>query len=63
MNALTYVKKRYSRVFTMPIKAGRDAFEATISLIGGKNSANSSGTVSINDVNQDTQLETDMKLY
>lgn len=47
----------------MPIKAGRDAFEATISLIGGKNSANSSGTVSINDVNQDTQLETDMKLY
>jgi len=47
----------------MPIKAGRDVYEATISLIGGKNTANSSGTVSINDVNQDTQLETDMKLY
>ena len=52
--ALTYVKKRYSRVFTMPIKAGRDVYEATISLIGGNNTANSTGTITINDVNQDT---------
>ena len=47
----------------MPVPEGKDVYEATISLIGGNNTANSTGTVTINDTNQDTQLETDMKLY
>lgn len=61
--AMTYVKKKYTRVFVMNPPVASDVFQATVSLIGGKNNQDPNNTASLFDVNQDTQLETDMTLY
>ena len=58
--AMTYVHKKYTRVFQMLPEPGTDLFEATVSLIGGKNNSDVNNTATLFDVNQDTQLETDM---
>ena len=60
---MTWIRKKYTKVITAEIDAGKDAWERTISLIGGKNSNDLNGTVSLVDVNQDNQLRTDMGLY
>lgn len=48
----------------MTVEAGAEAFESTISLIGGRNTNGvPADTITLNDVNQDNQLQTDMSLY
>jgi len=48
----------------MEVEDGSDAFEKTVSLIGGRNSTGvATDTVTLSDVNQDDQLRTDMELY
>ena len=46
------IRKKYTRVFTMEVEDGSDAFEKTISLIGGRNSTGvPSDSVTLGDVN------------
>lgn len=65
--ALTYVRKRYTKVFTMDVTGSpsQDTWERTISHIHNRN-ANASDvndTITLFDVDQDDQLSTDMELY
>ena len=61
--AMTWIRKKYTRVFTMDAEAGSDVWEQTVSLIGGRNATAPADTVTLTDVNQDNQLRTDMGLY
>ncbi len=61
--AMTWIRKKYTRVFTMDAEAGSDSWNATVSLIAGKNANAPADTVTLTDVNQDFQLQTDMGLY
>ncbi len=61
--AMTWIRKKYTRVFTMDCEAGTDSWNATVSLIAGKNVNAPADTVTLTDVNQDAQLATDMRLY
>lgn len=47
----------------MIAEAGSDAYEATISLIGGRNQNALADTICLFDCNQNTQMATDMNLY
>ncbi len=50
----------------MDIPDSRDVWQRTVSLIGNRNSngaQDETGTITLADVNQDTQLSTDMGLY
>lgn len=62
-SAMTWIRKRYTKVFEMRVPSGGNAFQATISLIGGKNSNDLAKSISLNDVDQDNQLTNDMSLY
>ncbi len=61
--AMTWIRKRYTKVFEMRVGANTNAFQRTISLIGGKNSNDLPNTISLSDVDQDNQLTNDMELY
>lgn len=60
---MTWIRKKYTKVFTMRIGSGVDVYEKTISLIGSKNQSDEPNTFTLDDVNQDQQLDTDMELY
>ncbi len=60
---MTWIRKKYTRVFTMDCEAGSDVWEQTVSLIGGRNSTGPADTVTLFDTNQDNQLRSDMELY
>ncbi len=60
---MTWVRKKYTKTFTLEAPGNSDRAVATISLIGGKNNQDPLSTVTLTDVNQDTQLKTDMSLY
>jgi len=49
--AMTWIRKKYTRVFTMDIREGGEVYERTISLIGAKNPNNINGTITLTDVN------------
>ncbi len=69
--ALTYVKKRYTKVFTMDViggaapGGGERSWERTISHVHNRNSnaTDPNATITLFDVDQDSQLSTDMDLY
>jgi len=48
---MTWIRKKYTRVFTMDIREGGEVYERTISLIGAKNPNNINGTITLTDVN------------
>ena len=54
--AMTWIRKKYTRVFTIDAEAGSDVWEQTVSLIGGRNSTGPADTITLTDVNQDNQL-------
>ncbi len=60
---MTWIRKKYTKVFTMEVEAGSDLWEQTISLIGGRNATGPVDTTTLFDVNQDNQLSADMRLY
>ncbi len=60
---MTWIRKKYTRVFTMVAEEGSDSWEQTVSIIGGPNASTPNSTVTLQDVNQDDQLKTDMGLY
>ncbi len=60
---MTWIRKKYTRVFTMDCEAGSDVWEQTISLIGGRNQTSPADTTTLVDTNQDNQLRSDMELY
>ena len=62
-SALTYVKKKYTRVFQMEPAIGTDYWYQTISLIGGRNAADPVNTKTVFDNNQDNQMTADMLVY
>lgn len=59
----TWIRKKYTKVFTMDVEAGTDSWVQTVSLIGGRNANAPADTTTLFDVNQDNQLRTDMTLY
>jgi len=61
--ASTWIRKKYTKVFTMDAEAGSDSWVQTVSLIGGRNAAGPADTTTLFDVNQDNQLRADMGLY
>jgi hypothetical protein len=48
--ALTIVRKRYTKTFTIDAVQGQDVGQNTISHIGGRNTAFPNGTITIYDV-------------
>lgn len=60
---MTWIRKKYTKVFEIPIGANSDKWNVTVSLIGTKNSNDVPNTITLSDVNQDNQLSTDMRLY
>ena len=61
--SMTWIRKKYTKVFTMTVPAASDAYEQTISLIGGRNANAPASTITLFDVDQDAQLSSDMRLY
>ena len=51
--ALTYVHKRYTKVFTLDARVNAENAFKTVSLIGGKNAADPANTLTLFSVNQD----------
>ncbi len=47
----------------MDCEAGSDSWNSTVSLIAGKNVNAPADTITLSDVDQDFQLQTDMALY
>lgn len=62
-SAMTWIRKKYTRVFDIDTETGQDNFFKTVSLIGAVNSADPGNTITLASVNQDAQLGTDMRLY
>jgi len=60
---MTWIRKRYTKVYTMNCEAGSNEWGQTISLIGGKNTTVAADTITLGDISQDNQLRTDMTLY
>lgn len=60
---MTWIRKKYTRTFTLDALTAADNAFATISLIGGKNNQDPTNTVTLFDNNQDSQLAGDMRLY
>lgn len=54
--AMTWIRKKYTKVFEMPVEENSDNYFQTVSLIGTKNSNDPANTITLNDVNQDAQL-------
>lgn len=50
-------------MFTLNARLNGDVAQQTVSLIGAKNAAETAGTITLFDVNQDNQLGSDMDLY
>jgi len=50
---MTWIRKRYTKVFTMECEAGSNVWEQTVSLIGGRNTNLPADTTTLFDVNQD----------
>jgi len=62
--ANTVIRKKYTKVFLMDVEDGSEVYEATVSLIGGRNSSGvPDDSITLGDVNQDSQLRNDMELY
>ncbi len=51
--ASTYVRKRYTKVFTLEARLNGTVAEQTVSLIGAKNLSEPNSTVTLFSVNQD----------
>ncbi len=49
--AMTWIRKKYTKVFTMTAEAGSDSWEQTVSIIGGANESTPNDTVTLQDVN------------
>jgi len=60
---MTWIRKKYTRTFTLDALTADESAQATISIIGGKNNQNPAGTITLFDNNQDSQLAADMRLY
>ncbi len=60
---MTWIRKKYTRTFTLDALTADEDATATVSLIGGKNNQNPNGTITLIDANQDNQLGSDMRLY
>jgi len=50
---MTWIRKKYTRTFTLDALTADDNAAATVSIIGGKNNQNPAGTITLFDVNQD----------
>ncbi len=48
---MTWIRKKYTRVFTMVAEEGSDSWEQTVSIIGGPNASTPNSTVTLQDVN------------
>ncbi len=48
---MTWIRKKYTKVFTMDVEAGSLEWEQTVSLIGGANESTPNDTVTLSDVN------------
>ncbi len=53
-SAMTWIRKKYTKTFTMDARTADSAAGYTISLIGAKNNQNPNFTITLNDVNQDS---------
>ncbi len=60
---MTWVRKKYTKTFSLESPAGADRAAVTVSIIGGKNNQDPNSTCTLFNVDQDTQLKTDMGLY
>lgn len=60
---MTWIRKKYTKTFTLDAPTADDNISATISIIGAKNNQTPNSTITLFDVNQDQQLTGDMKLY
>ncbi len=60
---MTWIRKKYTKVFPVEIAANANESTSTISFIGGRNSSAPAGTITIADVNQNNNIRTDMTLY
>ena len=61
---MTYVRKKYTKVFICTAGVAEDTWQQTISLIGAKNSNSPvEDTITLTDMDEDGQLEKDMDLY
>ena len=61
--ASTWVRKKYTKTFVMDANTADQFASWTVSLIGGRNKQNPKETSTIYDVDQDTQLASDMAAY
>lgn len=59
----TWIRKKYTKTFLINALAADTQGGYTISLIGGRNNQNGNLTITLFDVNQDGQLDADMRLY
>ena len=48
---MTWIRKKYTKVFTMVAEKGADSWEQTVSLIGGGNDSTPNDPVTLQDVN------------
>ncbi len=48
---MTWIRKKYTKVFTMAVESGSDSWEQTVSIIGGANETTPNDTVTLSDVN------------
>ncbi len=48
---MTWIRKRYTKVFTMVAEEGSDSWEQTVSIIGGANESTPNDTITLQDVN------------
>ena len=49
--AMTWIRKKYTKVFTMVAEEGSDSWEQTVSIIGGANESTPNDTITLQDVN------------
>jgi len=49
--SMTWIRKKYTKVFTMLVEEGSDSWEQTVSIIGGPNESTPNSTVTLQDVN------------
>lgn len=49
--AMTWIRKKYTKVFTMVAEEGSDSWEQTVSIIGGANESTPNSTITLQDVN------------
>lgn len=49
--AMTWIRKKYTKVFTMLVEEGSDSWEQTVSIIGGANQSTPNSTITLQDVN------------